>query len=86
MSQIDNSAKVDRVVQLPDRPLNNSMVAANDNAWLTALSRENLMAESLLSKTDLIAPRQDLPTGLVLVAVLFIAAVSPLFFLAFSFG
>ena len=61
-------------------------VAANDNVCLTALNRENLMAESLLSKTDLIEPRQSLPTGLVIVAVLFIAAVSPLFFLAFSSG
>ena len=58
-------------------------VAANDNSWPTALSRDNLMAESLLSQTDLIEPRQSLPTGLVLVAVLFLVAISPLFLLAF---
>lgn len=86
MRQIDSSARVDRVVQIPDRPLNNAVVAANDNTWPTALSRENLMAESLLSTTDWIEPRQNLPTGLVIVAVLCIVAVSPLFFLAFYPG
>lgn len=58
-------------------------VAANDNSWPTALSRENLIAESLLCQTDLIEPRQSLPTGLVVVAVLCVAAISPLFLLAF---
>jgi hypothetical protein len=82
MSQIESSARVDRFVKISGRPLNNAVVAANDNGWQTALSRENLIAESLLYTTDWIEPRQNLPTGLVLIAVLCIAAVSPLFLLA----
>jgi hypothetical protein len=79
---VEISARVEQVVTIPYRTSNNPVVAANDNGWQTALSRENLIAESLLSTTDWIEPRQNLPTGLVLIAVLCIAAVSPFFLLA----
>ena len=70
MSQIDNSARVAQVAQFPDRRSYDAGVAANDNAALTALSRENLLAESVLSKIDLIDGRLSLATGLIFVAVL----------------
>jgi hypothetical protein len=82
MKQIEGSARDG--LQAPDLPRNNAGVAANDNARPTVLSRENLLAEreSLLSQIDCIEPRENIPTGLILIAVLCVAAVSPLLLLA----
>ena len=64
-----------------ERPFINSVIAANDNQWPTVLSRETLVAESLLSQIDVIEPRESLPIGLILIGVLCIVATSPLIWL-----
>ena len=57
------------IIEIPDASLNEKLVAANDNDLPSALSRENLEAESVLASCDSIEPGTG-PALLVVAGVL----------------
>ena len=61
------SKPLSQIIEIPDESLNEKLIAANDNVELTALSREHLEAESILTSRDEIRPGKSL----VLIAVIF---------------
>jgi hypothetical protein len=54
------------VFGIPDPALNEKLVAVNDNAKPTSLSRENFEEESILSHLDQIKPRKSSQIGLII--------------------
>lgn len=81
VTEVVNSARIGRVVHIPDRRPNNTPVAVNDNEKLTILDRDYL-AESLLSQIDCIEPCASISAVLIGVLVLCLAAFAPLALLA----
>jgi hypothetical protein len=53
------SKPLSQIIEIPDASLNEKLVAANDNAEPTALSREHLEAESILAPREDITPRRS---------------------------
>jgi len=54
------SKPLSQIIEIPDPSLNEKLVAANDNAEPTALSREHLEAESILARDDIEPSRSPL--------------------------
>ena len=50
------SKPLSEIVEIPGPSLNDQLVPANDNHELTALSRENLEAESILAPREYTGP------------------------------
>lgn len=81
VNQVVNSARIGRVVYIPDQRPNDTPVAVNDNEKLTILDRD-YVAESLLSQIDCIEPCSSVSTVLIAVLLLCFAAFAPLALLA----
>ena len=50
------SNPLSQIIEIPDTSLSERLIPANDNHEQTALSRENLEAESVLAPRDVIRP------------------------------
>jgi hypothetical protein len=70
------SKPLSQIIEIPDESLNQKLVAANDNEEPTALSREHIEAESILSLREEIKPGRS-P---LLIAVVFFFLVGLYFF------
>ncbi len=81
MNQLNSSARIGRVVQIPERRFNEAPVAVNDNAKLTVLDRD-YEAESLLSQIDCIEPCRGISAVLIAIPLLCLVAIAPLVLLA----
>jgi hypothetical protein len=70
------SKPLSHIIEIPDASLNEKLVAANDNAVPAALSREQLEAESILTRDEIEPSRSPF----------FIAVVLCVLLSVFSFG
>lgn len=64
------------VVRLRSSGQVNPEVAVNDNSIPSSLSRDRLEADSILSQAELIQPRQNFSTNLIVIAAVSLASVA----------
>ena len=73
MASSMSSKLLSEITKIPDPSLNEKLIPSNDNYGLTALSRENFEAESILAPRDYIKPSRS-PLVITAVFCLFLAA------------
>jgi hypothetical protein len=66
------SKPLSQIIEIPGPSLSDQLIPANDNHGLTALSRENLEAESILAPRSDIRPSNGSLLGPLLVVVAFL--------------
>ena len=68
-----SSKLLSEITKIPDASLNEKLIPSNDNYELTAVSRENFEAESILAPRDYLKPSRS-PLVITAVFCLFLAA------------
>jgi hypothetical protein len=70
-----NSTPVSQIIEIPDVSLNEKLIPANDNCEPSALSIENLKAESILAPRDYTKPDRSPLVIIALLCLVVLAAV-----------